>query len=178
MLGALRCISQMLAYEIAITLIIMPILLLSSSLNYIVIYSTQFYTTWYFYTLLPFAIFFFISALAETNRVPFDLIEAEAELVAGYNVEYGGFLFAFLFISEYASIMLMSGLFVILFLNGGDFNFSLFQSNNFNINIYLQHFCLFHDFIFSFKLMSICFCFILIRAILPRYRFDQLLYIG
>jgi NADH:ubiquinone oxidoreductase subunit H len=179
MLGSIRCISQMVAYEIAITVIIMPIILLSSSLNYGNIYFLQFNTTWFIYTLLPFSILFFICCLAETNRVPFDLIEAEAELVAGYNVEYSGFLFAFLFIGEYASIMLMSCLFVILFLNGGDYIINFLTSNKI---LFKSTSCIsnliFYNFILSIKTMSVCFFFVLIRAILPRYRFDQLLTIG
>jgi len=120
MLGAIRGISQMISYEMALTVVLLPIILLTSSLNYKDVIYLQNIASWHLFTLLPLSVCFLICALAETNRVPFDLIEAEAELVAGYNVEYGGFLFAFLFISEYASIMLMSLLFVIFFLGGSE----------------------------------------------------------
>jgi len=107
---------------------------------------------------LPLALIFFISILAETNRSPFDLPEAEAELVAGYNVEYSSILFAMFFLGEYGNIFTMSSLFVILFLGGHDF-YSLFLA----------------EFFFSFKILLISFLFIFVRANVPRYRFDQLM---
>jgi len=114
-----------------------------------------------------------ICALAETNRIPFDLVEAEAELVAGYNVEYGGFFFAMFFLSEYSFILIMCCLFVSFFLGGGDFIFYMPVFNNSNFLL-----CFLYDIIFSIKVMFFCFCFVFIRANLPRYRFDQLLVIG
>jgi NADH-quinone oxidoreductase subunit H len=101
---------------------------------------------------------FFISILAETNRSPFDLPEAEAELVAGYNIEYSSILFAMFFLGEYGNILLMSSLFVILFLGGHHFYNSLFS-----------------EFFFAFKVLFINFLFIFVRANVPRYRFDQLM---
>jgi len=122
--------------------------------------------------LFPLAICFIVCSLAETNRIPFDLVEAEAELIAGYNVEYGGFLFAFFFLSEYGFILVMSTLFVNLFLGGGDFFCPI-------INSFTPIYYLFvYDLVFSIKVMSMSFFFIFLRASLPRYRFDQLLYIG
>jgi NADH:ubiquinone oxidoreductase subunit H len=120
-MGSLRSVSQMISYEISISLIILPVILLSASLNINMINYIQKETISFLFPLLPLAIIFFISILAETNRAPFDLPEAEAELVAGYNVEYSAFLFAAFFLGEYANILLMSSLFVIFFLNSGYF---------------------------------------------------------
>jgi NADH-quinone oxidoreductase subunit H len=110
--------------------------------------------------LLPLAFIFLISILAETNRSPFDLPEAEAELVAGYNVEYSSIIFAMFFLGEYGNILLMSSLFVILFLGGWSF---------YNVV---------PELIFSLKISIIAFIFIFIRANVPRYRYDQLMYLG
>jgi NADH-quinone oxidoreductase subunit H len=116
-------------------------------------------------------IIFFISILAETNRLPFDLPEAEAELVAGYNVEYSAFAFAAFFLGEYSNILIMSALFIVLFFGGGGFfSLSLFQSTFLTTVL--------HDFVFGFKISVIAFMFVFIRANLPRFRFDQLMFIG
>ena len=174
LLGSLRSVSQMISYEVSISLIIMPIILFSSSLNLNQIIYVQNETIWFFFPLFPLAIIFFISILAETNRAPFDLPEAEAELVAGYNVEYSAITFAAFFLGEYTNILLMSSLFVILFLAGGlfeIFDFNLFSSNSFMT-------CLKNEFIFSLKTIMITFIFIFVRANLPRFRFDQLMFIG
>jgi NADH-quinone oxidoreductase subunit H len=108
----------MISYEVSIGLIIVPILILSGSLNLIDIVFIQSQSVWYIFPLFPLAVIFFISILAETNRSPFDLPEAEAELVAGYNVEYSSIIFAMFFLGEYGNILLMSSLFVIFFLGG------------------------------------------------------------
>lgn len=113
-LGGLRSISQMISYEVSISLIILPVILMSGSLNLIDIVYVQFKSVWFILPLLPLGIIFLISILAETNRTPFDLPEAEAELVAGYNVEYSSIIFAMFFLGEYSNILLMSSLFVIL----------------------------------------------------------------
>jgi len=160
LLGGLRSVSQMISYEVSIGLIIIPILLLSNSLNLIDIVFIQAQSVWYIFPLFPLAIIFFISILAETNRSPFDLPEAEAELVAGYNVEYSSIIFAMFFLGEYGNILLMSSLFVIFFLGGWDFM-------GFN-----------SEFIFSLKIILIVFLFVFVRANLPRYRFDQLMILG
>ena len=139
-------------------LIIIPILLFSGSLNLIDIIYVQSKSVWYIFPLFPLSLIFFISILAETNRSPFDLPEAEAELVAGYNVEYSSILFAMFFLGEYGNILLMSSLFVILFLGGHVFYISFFP-----------------EFFFSVKILSINFLFIFIRANVPRYRIDQLM---
>lgn len=116
-LGSLRSAAQMISYEVSIGLIIICVLLCTGSLNISQIIISQKYI-WFVIPLFPLAIMFFISSLAETNRPPFDLPEAEAELVAGYNVEYSAVGFALFFIGEYANILLMSSLFVIFFLGG------------------------------------------------------------
>ena len=108
----------MISYEVSIGLIILPIVLLSGTLNFTKIIMCQANTIWFFSPLLPCAIIFFISMLAETNRTPFDLTEAEAELVAGYNTEYSSIIFAMFFLGEYSNMLLMSVLFVIFFLGG------------------------------------------------------------
>ena len=145
-MGSLRSVSQMISYEVSISLIILPIILLSSSLNLNDIIIMQKETLWFLFPLFPISIIFFISILAETNRAPFDLPEAEAELVAGYKIEYSGILFAAFFLGEYSNIFLMSALFIILFFGGWLF------------------FGVFPEFVFSIKIVSVAFFFIFIRA--------------
>ena len=164
-LGSLRAISQLLSYELALSLLILPIILLSTSLNYNFIIYFQTISTWFIFPLLPCGLLYFICILAETNRIPFDLLEAEAELVAGYYTEFSGFWFASFFLSEYGSILLMSSLYVSLFLGGGQFYF-----------LFLHSFFL--DLFFYIKVIFIVFFFIFLRANLPRFRFDQLMLIG
>jgi NADH-quinone oxidoreductase subunit H len=172
-MGSLRSVSQMLSYEVSISLLIIPIILLCGSLNINKIIYTQIKTVWFIFPLFPLAILFFISILAETNRAPFDLPEAEAELVAGYNVEYSAITFAAFFLGEYSNILLMSSLFVIFFLGGGSF----IETNIFLFDINLFYFFS-REFSFAIKVIFITFLFIFIRANLPRFRFDQLMFIG
>jgi len=163
-LGALRSAAQMVSYEASIGFIIIAVVLCAGSLNLTDIVLAQ-NSIWYCVPLFPMFIMFFISALAETNRHPFDLPEAEAELVAGYNVEYSAFGFALFFLGEYANMLLMSGLTTILFLGG-----------------WLPPF----DFLaiipgpiwFGLKILIFVFFFIWVRAALPRYRYDQLMRLG
>jgi NADH-quinone oxidoreductase subunit H len=157
-LGGLRSVSQMISYEVSISILIIPILFFSGSLNLIDIVYIQTISVWYIFPLFPLAIIFFISILAETNRSPFDLPEAEAELVAGYNVEYSSILFAMFFLGEYGNILTMSSLFTILFLGGHD-SYCSFLGESF----------------FSLKTTFISSFFIFVRANVPRYRFDQLM---
>lgn len=159
-LGSLRSCAQMLSYEISISLCILPVILCSNSLNLIDIVYLQ-KKTWYFFPLLPICIIFFISMLAETNRAPFDLPEAEAELVAGFFVEYSGITFAMFFLAEYSNMLLMSALIVIFFLGG--------WWPIFNINF------LPYEFWFIIKLCFIAFLYVLVRASFPRFRYDQLM---
>lgn len=175
LMGALRSVSQMISYEVSISLVILPIVLFSSSLNLNTIMCSQKETIWFIFPLLPISIIFFISILAETNRAPFDLPEAEAELVAGYNVEYSAILFAAFFLGEYANILLMSSLYVIFFLGGGYFYGSI-SINFFNFCIVIKS--ILWILLFSIKTILIVFIFIFIRANLPRFRFDQLMHIG
>jgi NADH-quinone oxidoreductase subunit H len=167
LLGGLRSTAQMVAYEIALGFILLCIVLFTGSVNLIDIVLIQYYSmTWFFIPLLPLALIFSICMLAETNRTPFDLPEAEAELVAGYNVEYSGLLFAFFFLAEYSNMLVLSCLFVILFLGGWTVPTVPISSDFINSAL------------ISIKALVIFFFFIWVRATLPRYRYDQLLNIG
>jgi len=161
-LGSLRTVAQMISYEISIGFIIVSIVLLSGSSNLSIIVKAQ-ENIWYLVPLFPMFLMFLISMLAETNRHPFDLPEAESELVSGYNVEYSGMSFALFFLGEYASMFLMSSLTVLFFLGGWNFPF---------LPIFLA------PFIFGLKSTFFIFLFIWARAALPRYRYDQLMRLG
>lgn len=164
--GAIRSAAQMVSYEVSIGLILITVLLCVGSLNLKDIVEAQ-RDMWFVLPLLPMAVCYFISALAETNRHPFDLPEAEAELVAGYNVEYSSMPFALFFLGEYANMILMSGIGAILFLGGWlpPVNAAPFT--------YVPGIMW-----FAVKVIFILFCFIWMRATLPRYRYDQLMRIG
>jgi len=167
-LGALRSAAQMVSYEVSIGLIIINVILCVGSLNLTKIVMFQQYV-WFIIPLFPLFLMFFISSLAETNRPPFDLPEAEAELVAGYNVEYSSVGFTLFFIGEYANIILMSTMSVILFLGGW---LPPFPFNLEVLNIFPGIFW------FSIKLIFMLFLFIWVRAAFPRYRYDQLMRLG
>jgi NADH-quinone oxidoreductase subunit H len=160
-LGGLRSAAQMISYEISISLIVVNVLICSGSFNLTTIVESQ-RGNWFLLSLFPIAVMFLISILAETNRAPFDLPEAEAELVSGYNVEYGGMGFALFFLGEYANILLMSILFSILFLGGW---YMLFIPLAFN-------------FLLILKTLVLVFFFVWVRASFPRYRYDQLMFLG
>lgn len=162
-LGALRSAAQMISYEITLSLLIFCVLLLTESLNLttIVLYQEN---VWFVLPLFPVFILFFISSLAETSRPPFDLPEAEAELVSGYNVEYSSMGFAFFFIAEYMNIIFICFLNIILFFGGWLIP----------INIFIFSFIP-HIIWFFFKALILIILFIWIRAALPRYRYDQLM---
>jgi NADH-quinone oxidoreductase subunit H len=176
LLGSLRSVAQLISYEVSISLIVLPIILFSGSLSLSDIIHTQMLTIWFIYPLFPLGIIFFISILAETNRIPFDLPEAEAELVAGYNVEYSAFTFAAFFLGEYSNILMMSTLFVIFFFGGGDYISFLEFKTTHNSNSVLVD--ILYDFFLGLKIVSIAFIFVFVRANLPRFRFDQLMLIG
>lgn len=165
-LGALRSAAQMVSYEVSIGLILITVLLCAGSLNLTEIVLAQ-RGLWYVVPLFPMAILFFISCLAETNRAPFDLPEAEAELVAGYNVEYSSMGFALFFLGEYANMILMSTLCALLFLGGWlpplDLPFFHWLPGSFWLGL---------------KVMSLLFLFVWVRAAFPRYRYDQLMRLG
>tara|TARA_X000000368_G_scaffold416457_1_gene410419 strand:+ start:546 stop:1526 length:981 start_codon:yes stop_codon:yes gene_type:complete len=165
-LGALRSAAQMISYEVAIGLIIISVLITSKSLNLTEIVLAQ-DGLWYVIPHFPMFVIFFISTLAETNRAPFDLPEAESELVAGYNVEYSSMTFGLFFLGEYGNMILMCAMSTILFLGGWlpPFNHE-----------YLQ---IIPGFVwFIFKVSFLLFVFLWVRATLPRYRYDQLMKLG
>jgi NADH-quinone oxidoreductase subunit H len=160
-LGALRSAAQMISYEVSISLILLPIIAMAGSLNFTKIVMAQETTIWFIVPLLPVSIIFFISMIAETNRTPFDLPEAEAELVAGYNVEYSSIIFAMFFLGEYGNMIMMSVLKALLFLGGWSFFSGISPAMALAV-----------------KALVFCFLFILVRATFPRYRYDQLMDIG
>ena len=165
-LGALRSAAQMISYEVSIGLIIISILLTSGSLNLTEIVLSQ-ENYWFIIPHFPMFLIFFISTLAETNRAPFDLPEAESELVAGYNVGYSSMTFGLFFLGEYGNMILMSAMTTILFLGGW---LPPIDNNFFN---------LIPGFIwFIIKVSFLLFVFLWVRATLPRYRYDQLMSLG
>jgi len=169
-LGALRSAAQMVSYEVSIGFVIVTVLICVGSLNLSDIVRSQAgggFWNWYFLPLLPMFVVFIISALAETNRAPFDLPEAEAELVSGYNVEYSAMAFALFFLGEYANMILMSGMTVVLFLGG------------WLPPVDAQPFTWVPGPIwFALKIAFVLFIFLWVRATFPRYRYDQLMRLG
>ena len=165
-LGAIRSAAQMVSYEVSIGIIIINVLLCVGSLNLNDIVIAQ-KNIWFVIPLFPMFVIFFISALAETNRPPFDLPEAEAELVAGYQTEYSGMMYAMFWLGEYANILLMCALGSILFLGGWLSPIDLFPFNLIPGAIWL-----------IFKILFLFILFALVKAIVPRYRYDQLMRLG
>jgi NADH-quinone oxidoreductase subunit H len=165
-LGALRSAAQMVSYEVSIGFVIITVLLCVGSLNITHIVEAQ-RGLWFFIPLLPMFVIFFISALAETNRHPFDLPEAEAELVAGYQTEYSSMTFALFFLGEYANMILMSGMTAVLFLGGWLPPVDMAPFNWIPGPIW-----------FGLKIAALLFVFVWVRATLPRYRYDQLMRLG
>ena len=165
-LGALRSAAQMVSYEVSIGFVIITVLLCVGSLNLTDVVNAQ-RELWFFIPLFPMFVIFFVSALAETNRHPFDLPEAEAELVAGYQVEYSSMTFAMFFLGEYANMILMSGMTAVLFLGGWLPPLDIPPFTWIPGPIW-----------FFLKISALLFVFIWIRATLPRYRYDQLMRLG
>jgi len=165
-LGAIRSAAQMVSYEVSIGIVIINVLLCVGSLNLNKIVLAQ-ENVWFIFPLFPMFVVFFISALAETNRPPFDLPEAESELVAGYQTEYSGMMYAMFWLGEYANILLLCALGSILFLGGW---LSPIEIYPFNL--------LPGAFWMIFKTLGLFILFSLIKAIVPRYRFDQLMRLG
>ena len=161
-LGALRSTAQMVSYEVSIGFIMVTIVVCCGSFNLQYIIECQ-KTTWFFIPFFPLFLMFFTSALAETNRHPFDLPEAEAELVSGYNVEYSAMGFALFSLGEYANMLMMSSINVILFFGGWLAPLNFFSGNSF---------------FFGLKICFFVILFVWIRAALPRYRYDQLMSLG
>ena len=165
-LGAIRSAAQMVSYEVSIGIIIINVLLCVGSLNLNDIVIAQ-QNMWFIIPLFPMFIIFFISALAETNRPPFDLPEAEAELVAGYQTEYSGMMYAMFWLGEYANILLMCALGSILFLGGWLSPIDLYPFNLIPGAVWL-----------IFKILLLFILFALVKATVPRYRYDQLMRLG
>jgi len=162
-LGGLRSAAQMISYEITISFTIIIMIMMSNSFNIVdFVYAQE--DIWFIFPLFPLYFIFIISTLAETNRAPFDLPEAEAELVAGYNIEYSSVIFALFFLGEYGNILLMSTLSSIFFLGGWLAPFNLV--------------CMPPYFWLSLKISLNVFIFVLVRASFPRYRYDQLMKLG
>ena len=165
-LGAIRSAAQMVSYEVSIGVIIINVLLCVGSLNLndIVIAQEE---LWFVIPLFPMFVIFFISALAETNRPPFDLPEAEAELVAGYQTEYSGMMYAMFWLGEYANILLMCAIGSILFLGGWLSPLEIYPFTLIPGALWL-----------ILKILLLFFLFALVKAIVPRYRYDQLMRLG
>jgi NADH-quinone oxidoreductase subunit H len=165
-LGAIRSAAQMVSYEVSIGIIIINVLLCVGSLNLIDIVNAQ-QDLWFAVPLFPMFVVFFISALAETNRPPFDLPEAEAELVSGYQTEYSGMMYAMFWLGEYANILLMCAMGAILFLGGWLPLIDIFPFNIIPAPIWM-----------IIKILFLFLLFALVKAIVPRYRYDQLMRLG
>ncbi len=165
-LGAIRSAAQMVSYEVSIGIIIINVLLCVGSLNLNdIVFAQQ--KLWFVIPLFPMFVIFFISALAETNRPPFDLPEAEAELVAGYQTEYSGMMYAMFWLGEYANILLMCAMGSILFLGGWLSPVDLYPFNLLPGALWL-----------IFKIILLFILFALVKAVVPRYRYDQLMRLG
>ncbi len=165
-LGAIRSAAQMVSYEVSIGVIIINVLLCVGSLNLNDIVIAQ-QNLWFVIPLFPMFVIFFISALAETNRPPFDLPEAEAELVAGYQTEYSGMMYAMFWLGEYANILLMCAMGAILFLGGWLSPIEIYPFTLVPEAVWL-----------ILKILLLFFLFALVKAIVPRYRYDQLMKLG
>ena len=165
-LGAIRSAAQMVSYEVSIGVIIINVLLCVGSLNLTDIVMAQ-ENLWFILPLLPMFVIFFISALAETNRPPFDLPEAEAELVAGYQTEYSGMMYAMFWLGEYANILLMCAMGSILFLGGWLPPIDIYPFTLIPPPLWL-----------IFKILFLFILFSLVKAVVPRYRYDQLMKLG
>jgi NADH-quinone oxidoreductase subunit H len=165
-LGAIRSAAQMVSYEVSIGVIIINVLLCVGSLNLNDIVEAQ-QNMWFVIPLFPMFVIFFISALAETNRPPFDLPEAEAELVAGYQTEYSGMMYAMFWLGEYANILLMCAMGAILFLGGWMSPIDIYPFTLVPGAIWL-----------ILKILFLFILFALVKAIVPRYRYDQLMRLG
>ena len=165
-LGAIRSAAQMISYEVSIGIVIINVLICVGSLNLNKIVLAQ-ENVWFIFPLFPMFIIFFISSLAETNRPPFDLPEAESELVAGYQTEYSGMMYAMFWLGEYANILLLCALGSILFLGGWLSPIDIYPFNTLPGVFWM-----------IFKILGLFILFSLVKAIVPRYRFDQLMKIG
>jgi NADH-quinone oxidoreductase subunit H len=169
-LGALRSAAQMVSYEVSIGFVIVTVLLCVGSLNLSDIVLAQRHV-WFCVPLLPMFVVFFISGLAETNRSPFDLVEGESELVAGYFVEYSAMAFALFYLGEYANMILSSAMTTILFLGGWLAPFNIQPFSGLLGDLWSMAW-------FALKIAAVLFCFLWVRATFPRFRYDQLMRLG
>jgi NADH:ubiquinone oxidoreductase subunit H len=160
--GALRSSAQMISYEVSLSLTLMPILLVVGSANLYLIVEFQENVLWFIFSYFPCGVLYMISLVAETNRAPFDLPEAEGELVAGYNVDFSSLTFALFFLAEYSNIIISSFLITIYFFGGWNF---VFSGNSFHFEIIIT----------SLKLVLFIYLFIFLRATFPRFRFSELM---
>ena len=165
-LGALRSAAQMVSYEVATGFVLVTVLLCAGSLNLTEIVEAQSHV-WFAIPLLPMFVIFFISGLAETNRAPFDLVEGESEIVAGYFVEYSAMAFALFYLGEYGNMILMSAMTSVLFLGGWLAPFGITPFIWVPGPIW-----------FALKIALVLFCFLWVRATFPRFRYDQLMRLG
>ena len=165
-LGGLRSAAQMISYEVSLGVVLVSVLIVSGTLNFIDVVESQ-KSVFLWMPLLPMFFLFFICALAETNRHPFDLPEAEAELVSGYNVEYSAMGFALFFLAEYSNIILMSSITALLFLGGWHSFIDIFPFNFLSGSVN-----------FALKTMIFIALYVIVRGVLPRYRYDQLMRLG
>src|SRR5690242_1138892 len=168
-LGALRSAAQMVSYEVSIGFVLVTVLLCVGSLNLskVVLAQSGWFWNWFWLPLLPMFVIYFVSALAETNRTPFDLPMSEAELVQGFQTEYSSMPFALFFLGEYANMILLSGLGAILFLGGWMAPFPFLPSHGFSGVLW-----------FALKIAMLLFVFSWTKGTLPRYRYDQLMRLG
>ncbi len=169
-LGALRSAAQMVSYEVSIGFVLVSVLLCAGSLNLTKIVEAQQHI-WFVIPLFPMAIIFFASGLAETNRSPFDLVEGESEIVAGYFVEYSAMTFALFFLGEYANMILVSTMTSLLFLGGWLAPFNIQPFTGWLAHAWAMAW-------FAVKIAAMCFCFLWVRGTFPRYRYDQLMRLG
>lgn len=169
-LGGLRSAAQMISYEVSLGVTLLSVLLVAGSLNYSSIVESQ-SSIWLGLPLFPVFSIFFVTALAETNRHPFDLPEAEAELVSGYNVEYSAMGFALFFLAEYSNIILMAAVTALLFLGG--WHAPIVSDSSWNVFNLIPE-----SVYFAIKTLFFITLFILVRGTLPRYRYDQLMRLG
>ena len=169
-LGALRSAAQMVSYEVSIGFVLVTVLLCVGSLNLSDVVLAQRHI-WFFIPLLPMFVIFFISGLAETNRAPFDLVEGESEIVAGYFVEYSAMTFALFFLGEYGNMILVSVMTAILFLGGWLPPFGFEPVSGAAAHIW-------HAFWLLLKTAFVMFCILWVRATFPRFRYDQLMRLG
>ena len=163
-LGGLRSTSQIISYELILTSVILIVVIITGTFSYTNVIQSQ-QSVWFIVPLFPLFIIWFISALAEVNRTPFDLPEAESELVSGFNTDYSSMIFVFFFLAEYSNIILMSA-FTAIFFFGGYHMPIIFENYTF-VNL--------QSIILALKICAFCFVFVWFRASLPRLRFDQVI---